>query len=136
VLLAEVDALGAAVLKQRAQRALAESGLGADPERSERARARLAVATFPGDGTQLESLLRVLDERLGEERDSIVRGLGLEGAPFADNLRTLLAEGETDRVEVPEQVLRFVLGEVGRSRGCSETASIGCAGSRWPPRSQ
>jgi hypothetical protein len=114
VLLAEVDALGAAVLRQRAQRVLDGSGLDADPSRPPRARARLAVATYPGDGTQLESLLRVLDERLEQERNSTVRCLGLEGAPFADNLRTLLAEGETDRVEVPEQVVRFVLGEVGR----------------------
>ena len=108
VMLAEADALGAAVLKQRAQRALQ------DFEDDDSARSYLAAATFPADGTQLESLMRVLDERLKEERHSPVRRLGLENLSFAQTLETLLTEGEIERPETAEQITRFLLAEVGR----------------------
>jgi diguanylate cyclase (GGDEF)-like protein len=108
VMLAEADALGAAVLKQRAQRALQ------DFEDDDSGRSYLAAATFPADGTQLESLMRVLDERLKEERHSPVRRLGLENLSFAQTLETLLTEGEIERPETAEQITRFLLAEVGR----------------------
>jgi two-component system cell cycle response regulator len=108
VMLAEADSLGAAVLKQRAQRALAnfEDG-GAE-------RAYLAAATFPVDGTQLEALMGVLDHRLEEERRSPVRRLGLEEQAFGQTLETILAQGTVERPETAEQITRFLLSEVGR----------------------
>jgi diguanylate cyclase (GGDEF)-like protein len=108
VMLAEADALGAAVFKQRAQRDLQ------DFEDDDSGRPYLAAATFPADGTQLESLTRVLDERLKEERHSPVRRLGLDNLSFAQTLETLLAEGEVERPETAEQITRFLLAEVGR----------------------
>ena len=108
VMLAEADALGAAVFKQRAQRDLQ------DFEDDDSGRPYLAAATFPADGTQLESLTRVLDERLKEERHSPVRRLGLENLSFAQMLETLLAEGEIERPETAEQITHFLLAEVGR----------------------
>ncbi len=108
VMLAEADALGAAVLKQRAQRALQ------DFEDDDSRRSYLAAATFPADGTQLEALMRVLDERLKEERHSPVRRLGLDDLSFAQTLETLLTGGEIERPETAEQITRFLLAEVGR----------------------
>ena len=108
VMLAEADALGAAVLKQRAQRALE------DFEDDDGRRPHLAAATFPADGTQLETLTQVLDERLEEERHSPVGRLGLERMAFAQSLETLLGEGEVERPETAVQITRFLLAEVGR----------------------
>ena len=42
--------------------------------------------------------MRVLDERLEEERHSPVRHLGLENLSFAQMLETLLAEGDRKSV--------------------------------------
>jgi diguanylate cyclase (GGDEF)-like protein len=113
-ILPEADALGAAALKRRAWEELAASELIGGLDDEVRPELRIGAATYPGDGTQLESLLRSLDSRLEEERCSPVRLLGLEQMSFAESLQALLAQGHTDRPETAEQIVRFVLGEVCR----------------------
>jgi diguanylate cyclase (GGDEF)-like protein len=114
VLLPETDALGGAVFKQRVMRALDASDLFTSIAAEERPRAHLAVASYPGDGTQLESLLRVLDERVEEDRSSPVRALGLERMSLAESLAALIEQGENERPETADSILRFLLSEVGR----------------------
>ncbi len=110
VLLAEVDPLGAAVLKRRARRALLEipafNGVSAD------AGPHVAVASFPADGTQLEALERALDERLEQARAGATRRL--EERPIGECLEILLGDGEVDSPERTEQIACFLLAEVGR----------------------
>ena len=45
-----------------------------------------AVATYPADGTQLESMERVIDTRLNEDRNSLLRILDLADTPFARSI--------------------------------------------------
>jgi diguanylate cyclase (GGDEF)-like protein len=113
-LLPEADALGAAVLKQRAREDIERSDALMGIEPSVRPRPRLGVATYPGDGTQLESLMRALDSRVEEDRRSPVAALELDSISFAENLDALLAEGEAERPQTAQQITRFMLGEVGR----------------------
>jgi diguanylate cyclase (GGDEF)-like protein len=114
VLLPETDALGGAVFKQRIIRALDASDLFASAADDEGPRAFLALANYPGDGTQLESLLRVLDERVEEDRDSPVRVLGLDRMSLAEGLAALVEQGESERPETADSILRFLFSEVGR----------------------
>jgi DNA-binding response OmpR family regulator len=107
VLLAECDALGAALFKRRCRDAL---------ERCEgpTLAARIASASYPGDGTQLEALERCLETRLEAGRRSIVATLSLERLGLSDALRALLREGTGARAETAAQIVRFALGEIGR----------------------
>lgn len=114
VLLTEVDAVGAAILKQRAQQAFGALE-DADPAHSQRP--VLAAVTYPSDGTQLETLTEALDERLRAEHRSPVRRLGLDRMPLAESLARLLAEGAIEPHETADQVTRFFLAEVGRHPG-------------------
>ena len=110
-LLPEADAVGAAAFKQRAHELLAQSPLfSAEPAEGP----HLAAATYPGDGTQLESLTRVLEARLAEDRRSRPRIRELARLGFADSLHVLLREGQTARPEMGPQIARFALDEVGR----------------------
>jgi diguanylate cyclase (GGDEF)-like protein len=114
VLLPETDALGGAVFKQRVVRVFDASDLFASLAPDERPEVYLAVAAYPGDGTQLESLLRVLDERVAEDRRSPVRALGLERMSLSESLAALIERGESERPETADSILRFVLSEVAR----------------------
>jgi DNA-binding response OmpR family regulator len=107
VLLAECDALGAAIFKRRCREAL---------ERCEVADLvpRIASASYPGDGTQLEALERCLEARLEAGRRSIVASLSLERLALADALRALLREGTGARAESAAQIVRFAIAEVAR----------------------
>ncbi|MFQ5418080.1 MAG: diguanylate cyclase domain-containing protein, partial [Myxococcota bacterium] len=114
VLLPETDALGGTVFKQRAVEALAgcEGFTRLAPE--ERPAIQLGGVNFPGDGTQLESLLRVLDDRVERDRHSPIRELGLDDRPLERSLPTLLEQGEGERPEVPQNILRYLISEVRR----------------------
>jgi diguanylate cyclase (GGDEF)-like protein len=112
VLLAEADALGAAVLKRRTLQALESSELVAGLERQVRPRA--GVAIYPGDGTQLESLLRALDARIREGEHSKVAALGLDRLSLAAGLQALVRLGSPERPETAQQLASFVLDEVAR----------------------
>jgi two-component system cell cycle response regulator len=100
-LLPEADALGATLLKQRAAntfesvlaKASADGGpmAGLDPEY--RPRLSLAVVTYPADGTQLESLMGPLDERVMQDQGGLVRELDLNRLPLAECFDLLLERG-------------------------------------------
>ncbi len=113
-LLPEADALGAAQLKERSREALEASDLfrGIDPGRG--VRPSLATATYPGDGTQLESLVRTLEDRLAEAERNRVQLRELERLSFGDSLHALLRHGRSGRGETAGQITRFVLEEVAR----------------------
>jgi len=114
VLLAEADALGAAVLKRRALQALGASELFTRIGADARPDPQVGTAVYPRDGASLEALLRVLDERVEEERRSPVRRLGLDRMTLAEGLQTLLEEGSPERAETAAQIARFVVSEIGR----------------------
>ena len=114
VLLAEADALGAAVLKRRALQTLAASVPFARLEAGVRPDPFVGTAVYPRDGASLEALLRVLGERVEEERKSPVRRLGLDRMSLAEGLQTLLEEGSPERAETAAQITRFVVTEIGR----------------------
>jgi diguanylate cyclase (GGDEF)-like protein len=117
VLLPETDALGAAVLKRRIremwerEQALRPEGCDVRPD------VTLAAATFPADGDQLESLVRVLDARLDEARGSVARELAGEKGSFALTAESLLRVGGPGRAETADQATRFLLDEVARRPG-------------------
>lgn len=114
VLLPETDALGAAVLKRRTRAALERSSQFRDLAAELRPEVVLAAGTFPADGTQLDALWRALEQRIDEDRKSLVRSLELENAPFRGLVDALLAESELGRPETGEQMTRFLLDEVAR----------------------
>ncbi len=109
--LTEVDAVGAAILKQRAQQAFEVLG---DAALADGRRPVCAAVTYPADGTQRDELMERLDRRLSEELSSPVRQLGLDRVPLAEGLARLLAEGAVEPLETADQVTRFFLAEVGR----------------------
>ncbi len=114
VLLVECDALGAAFFKRRCREALARSDALARLDARLRPQPKIASASYPGDGTQLEALERCLEARLEAGRRSIVASLSLARLPLADVLRALLREGGSARAETASQIASFALGEVGR----------------------
>jgi diguanylate cyclase (GGDEF)-like protein len=117
VLLAEADALGAAVLKRRALEALATGEIFTRLDAGARPSPHIGTAVYPRDGASLEALLRVLLERVEEERQSPVRRLGLDRMTLAEGLQTLLEQGTPERAETAAQIARFVVAEVGRRPG-------------------
>lgn len=114
LLLPETDALGAAVLKRRIRDALEQSDLIQGVDEPARPQVLLAAASYPADATQLETLWQLLQTRLEEERQSLVRSLGLDATSFAASVHALLARAEPAPPALPEQVSRFVLEEVAR----------------------
>ncbi len=114
MLLAEADALGAAVLKRRALHALEESEFLTGIEASRRPQPRIGLAIYPGDGVQLESLLRTLSARTDAEANSRVVSMGLDGMSLAASLHALVRSGELEKPGMAAQIVRFVLSEVAR----------------------
>lgn len=129
VLLPETDALGAGILAQRIRKALAsmsEGGRGPG--------ARCVSATFPVDGSQLEALVRVLDERLEQSRTSLLadRPDIAEAQIIDPMLDRLLELGSIQPAETEGQILRFVLEDVVR-RPSDRGVLILSPGTRWMP---
>jgi diguanylate cyclase (GGDEF)-like protein len=114
VLLPETDTLGGAVFKQRVERALEGDPLLTNLAGDHCPEVHFSLASYPSDGTQLESLMRSLKEGMSAERVSPVRSLGLEDRTLAQTLHALVEQGETERPEVPESIADFVLAEVAR----------------------
>ncbi|MGI9592003.1 MAG: response regulator [Myxococcota bacterium] len=114
MLLPEADALGATVLKRRALASLLESEPFTSLAPGDRPKPAAGLAIYPGDGVQLEILLRTLDARVVESRESRVAQLGLDRLSLAGSLQALVRHGEEQRPEMAEQITRFVLSEVGR----------------------
>jgi diguanylate cyclase (GGDEF)-like protein len=114
VLLPETDALGAAVLKRRIRSALVRCDELQSLDPVDRPEVLAAAATFPADGTQLESLAAALESRIDDDRNSLIRSLELEKAPFRGMVEALLGEAGSGRPVTAEQMTRFLLGEVRR----------------------
>jgi diguanylate cyclase (GGDEF)-like protein len=131
VLLPETDALGGAVSKRRVEQALDASDLISSLDPAERPQLHLALVTYPGDGTQLESLLRVLDERIEADCSSTVRALGLERMSLAESLAALIQEGDEEQPEVADGIVRFLLSEVGRRPDDRGLLFIGPGAGLW-----
>lgn len=110
-LLPESDALGAVHLKLRAAEALETSPLLLALAPRIRPRVNLAVATFPAEGTQLESLVRLLDDRTDEDRRSPVRELALDARPLGECFELLLERGFDERPESVMRIAEFALRE-------------------------
>ncbi|MBW2542881.1 MAG: response regulator [Deltaproteobacteria bacterium] len=117
VLLPETDALGAAMFKRRAFDELQASDVLAILGPGSRAKIHVAAASYPSDGTQLESLLRLLDERIESDGSSLVREWVVEDKPIAACLGTLLEGGAEERCETVSQIVEFVLAEPARRSG-------------------
>jgi diguanylate cyclase (GGDEF)-like protein len=114
-LLPEADALGAWMLKRRAAEALAFSGLLNAIESHDRApQVHCAVATYPSDATQVESLLRLLDERIESDRCSPLSQLGLQQHSLSACLEKLLERGVEERTGIVAQIAQFVIAEPAR----------------------
>jgi FixJ family two-component response regulator len=111
VLLPETDALGAAMFKRRAFDDLQAGELLAFLGPKSRAKLHVAAVSYPSDGTQLESLLRLLDERIENDGSSRVREWVLDETPIAACLESLLEEGVEERCETVTQITEFVLAE-------------------------
>jgi len=112
ILLPETDALGGAVFKHRLEELFESESArsGTDP-------VELVLASYPADGTQLESLRRALDERRAALRSSPVRRLGLVGLALEEGLAALAESGTRESPEVAQSILRFLLAEVARRPG-------------------
>jgi diguanylate cyclase (GGDEF)-like protein len=111
VLLPETDVLGAAIFKRRAFDELQASEVLAFLGPRSRAKIHVAAASYPSDGTQLESLLRLLDERIENDGSSLVREWVLDETPLAACFEALLEGGVEERCETVAQIAEFVLDE-------------------------
>jgi len=130
ILLPRTDALGAGILGQRIRRALE----GDDLPDSGQTRPLLVGATFPVDGTQIETLSRVLDDRRDAVRQSLLRTRPelMRPQPIDALLDRMLELGSVEPVELEGQILRFALEDVAR-RPADRGVLFLSPGARWLP---
>jgi diguanylate cyclase (GGDEF)-like protein len=114
ILLPETDALGAAVLKRRIREALQAADLFEELGPDERPRLLLSAASYPADGTQVETLSHALEARLEDDRKTLLRSLDIEHESFAGAVDALLELARPGPAQTPEQVMRFAIDEVAR----------------------
>ena len=114
VLVAETDAIGGATFKQRMRGALEQSESLAGVTMALRPNVNLGMATYPSDATQLESLARIIELRVREDRRAVARNRELDALSLADCLQRLLEAGEAESPESVTSLVRFALSEVGR----------------------
>jgi len=117
LLLPETDALGVAVVKRRLRKLLTQHIDGTEIGLGGEAQPALAAVTYPTDGTQLEMLNELLDSRRAEDRESLVRVLGLEGRIFREAVSALMQTDVRAPATLISQVAEFFLEEVGRRPG-------------------
>jgi len=130
ILLPQTDALGAGILGQRIRRSLESD----DEAGSEETGSLLVGATFPVDGTQIETLFRVLEERRDAVRKSLLRTHPelMQPQPLDSLLDRMLELGSVEPVELEGQILRFALEDVSR-RPADRGVLFLSPGSRWLP---
>jgi FixJ family two-component response regulator/GGDEF domain-containing protein len=129
ILLPMTDAIGAGILGQRIRSAIANLG-----DSDIVSRARVSAASFPVDGTQLDSLCHVVEERLDQTRESLLSKLPeLSGPqPLNEIFDRMLELGSVEHVDVEGQILRFVLEDVAR-RPADRGVLFISPGARWLP---
>ena len=128
-LLPQTDALGVGVLVRRIERATA-AWIAQHPRQA----IRFAAATFPTDGSQLEALHRVLDQRReSAQRSLLVAHPELVRDPSIESAFDRMLElGTVERAGVEGEILRFVLEDVFR-RPEDRGILFLSPGSRWLP---
>jgi len=114
ILLAESDAIGATTFKRRTRLALDACDVRAALPQEVEASPRIAVATYPRDATQLESILRVLGERLARDAQHAKREQRHDGQSLAEWMAELLERGISEPHASAASLVGFALGEVGR----------------------
>jgi diguanylate cyclase (GGDEF)-like protein len=114
VLLPETDSIGAAVLKRRIREALNSSDVLDSLGAEDRPGLVLAAASYPADGTQVETLHTMLDRRLEDDRGTLLRELGIENESFAGAVDALLERASPGSAATPEQAMHFAIDEVVR----------------------
>jgi two-component system cell cycle response regulator len=129
ILLPQTDALGAGILAQRIRSAFATLS-----DSDIVSQARISAATFPVDGTQLDSLWHVVEERLDQTRESLLskRPEFARPQPLNGLLDRMLELGSVEHVEVEGQILRFLLEDVAR-RPADRGVLFVSPGARWLP---
>ncbi len=114
VLLAESNAIGAATFKQRTREALEQGEPLAAIQSDVRPELSLGTVTYPGDATQVESLFRVLEGRIVEDRRGRDRDRRLARLPLGAALDELAADAASESLESVGSLLRFAVSEIGR----------------------
>jgi diguanylate cyclase (GGDEF)-like protein len=114
VMLAETAAVGAATFKQRTRAALERCEPIAAVKNALRPAVSLGCVSYPGDASQLEALLRVLDRRVTEDRRARERERRLAALPIGDALVRLIESGEGEPTPSVASLFRFAIAEVGR----------------------
>lgn len=129
ILLPQTDALGAGILGQRIRRALE-----ANAEAPAETPPLLVGATFPIDGTQVESLWRTLEARIEGMQTSLLRTRPelLKARTLDSLLDPMLELGSIEPVELEGQILHFVLEDVAR-RPADRGVLFVSPGARWLP---
>ncbi len=114
VLLAETAAVGAATFKQRTRLALERSEPITSIKPALRPQVIVGSVSYPGDGTQLEMILRVLERRIADDRRARERERRLAALPIGDALARLIESGEGEPAAAVASLFRFAISEVGR----------------------
>lgn len=127
VLLPQTDALGVGVLVRRIERTTMD-WMARHPGQL----MRFASATFPADGTQLDALHRVIDQRRDAARRSLLTAHPeLARAQNVDAIFDQMLElGSVEALETEGEILRFVLEDVFRRPEDRGILFIS-PGSRW-----
>ncbi len=114
VMLAESDAIGTAMFKQRARRALEASEPIAGTEPDVRPRVSLGAVSFPADAREGEGLFRELDARVADDRRAQERERRLGEMPLAEAFAGLVEGASREPADGVASLLRFAVSEVGR----------------------
>ena len=114
LLLTESDTIGTATYKRRTRMALESCDvLGTLPPQLA-PELRIGVATYPGDASQLESLRRVLGERVQADADMLALARRFDTQSITECMHALLEVASQEPVESVDSLVRLALGEVGR----------------------
>jgi diguanylate cyclase (GGDEF)-like protein len=114
VLLSETASVGAATFKQRTRLALERAEPIAAVKANLRPEVSLGSVSYPGDATQLEALLRLLERRVGEDRHERGRERRLAALPIGDALAHLVEGGDGELAPSVASLFQFAIGEIGR----------------------
>jgi hypothetical protein len=114
LMLAETSAVGAATFKQRLRLSLGRAEPIAAVNAALRPELVLGSVSYPGDATQLETLLRALDRRVAEDRRARERERRLAALPIGDALARLIESGEGEAAPAVASLFQFAISEVGR----------------------
>jgi two-component system cell cycle response regulator len=114
LLLTESDTIGTATFKRRTRIALEGCDVLAALPQALQPELRIGVATYPADASQLESMRRLLAERVTEDAQTLALSRRFDTISVAECMHSLLDAGSVESSEGVESLVRLALGEVGR----------------------